>query len=75
MNYYKIVALCIFVMLFSMSCSSGSYGEKKAKEVIKMIEHGMPGPELQRRINEDGETLVGQDLLDYYETLEEYGLF
>lgn len=57
------------------ACASQSLGEKRAKQVIKKVESGITGPELQQMINRDGEELKGQDLLDYYEVLQQYGVF
>ncbi len=71
----KQLTFLIITLLLLLSCSSKSVGEQRAQEVIKRINNGITGPELQEQINKDGEELKGQDLLDYYEVLQQYGVF
>lgn len=68
------VILLISVLLIT-ACGPQSVGERRANDVIKRINSGMTGPELQQQINKDGEELKGQDLLDYYEVLQKHGVF
>lgn len=66
------VTLAIFVVA---SCGNKSLGEQRAKLVIQSVNNGITGPELQQMINKDGEELKGQDLIDYYDILQQHGIF
>lgn len=75
MKKSKLFSRCIVMLsaLFLL-CSCASPGERAAKEVLDAAKRG-DGEKTKALLIKYGETLKGQDLLDFGETLEEAGFF
>ncbi|MBR3021011.1 MAG: hypothetical protein IKH59_01440 [Bacteroidaceae bacterium] len=58
----------------SGSAATGSKGKQAAREFIKIYNNGS-APEIKDALLKYGDTLHGQDLLDFYEELEKQGIY
>lgn len=66
----RLLLLLVFGLFL---CSCSSYGEKKAKEVINAYKHG-DFEQTKELMIKYGDTLRGQDYLDFCDALEEAGI-
>ena len=65
-----VVMLSVLFLL----CSCSSTGDRAAKEVINAAKRG-DAEKVKELLIKYGDTLEGQDYMDFYEKLEEAGVF
>lgn len=75
MKKSKLFSKCVVILsaLFLL-CSCASVGERAANEVISAAKRG-DEKKVKALLIKYGDTLEGQDYMDFYEKLEEAGVF
>lgn len=75
---WLLILSAVFLMF---SCANGnssnmasSKGKQAAREFMKVYKSGS-GPEIKDALLKYGDSLHGQDLLDFYEELEKQGIY
>lgn len=75
MKKSKLFSRCVVMLsVLFLLCSCVSTGDKAASEVISAAKRG-DAKKVKELLIKYGDTLEGQDYMDFYEKLEEAGVF